>query len=181
MRKRNLFKMKKSLIIIGITILILAFPLYQLYALNTLVIQNFTIEYLSINHRLEFVLEGSFEIYNPHTIPLTIKQIEYIGAIKEEQLFEGAIQGATIPAKQAVSFSFNQTIDWVPDQETMLEILEGKEVPLHLEAEVDASFLYLFTMTGKKEISFDVADLLKPYVEEQIKAITGKVTSFLFS
>lgn len=171
--------MKNPLIILTIIILLFIPPLYQLYALNTLLIQNVTIEHISINHRLEFVLEGRFEIYNPHSIPLTIKKIKYTASIKEEQLFAGTIDGATIPAKQSTSFSFNQTFAWVPDQETMQDILRGEEVSLDLEAEVDASFLYLFTITGKKELPVDVADLLKPYVEEQLRSLTKKLSAFL--
>lgn len=171
--------MKKYLIIIIIFILLFIPPFYQLYALNTLLIQNVTIEHISVNPRLEFVLEASFEIYNPHSIPLTIKKIDYTASIKEEQLFSGTIVGATIPAKQTISFSFNQTFAWVPDQETMQDILRGEEVSLDLEAEVDASFLYLFTITGKKEFPVDVGDLLRPYVEEQITALTKKLSAFL--
>ena len=173
--------MKKVLLIILLISILSIFPIYQLIALNNVAIQNFTIKDFGMNSRLLFTVEGAGELYNPGMIPVTIREINYIGTIKNETVFEGAIAGMTIPAGEAVEFPFSEEIDWVPDAGTVQEILAGQNVTLVIYTEADVSYLYFFTVTGEKEIELSITQLVKPYVEAQVAALSEKLLRMLLS
>ncbi|MEK6867529.1 MAG: hypothetical protein AABX98_01775 [Nanoarchaeota archaeon] len=171
--------MNKIIIIIVTIFLVSIFPIYQLLALNNIQIQNFTIDNFGMNRKLLFTVEGTGELYNPGIIPVTIKEIRYIGTIKEEIVLEGTIETINIPAGETATFSLNEEIDWVPDAATVEEILAGQNVTLVIQTEADASYLYFFTVTGEKDVEISITRLLKPYVEEQVAALSEKLLSFL--
>lgn len=132
-----------------------------------------------MNSKLLFTVDGTGELYNPSEIPVTIKEIKYIGRIKNETVFQGTIAGMTIGAGEKVEFPFNEEIDWVPDKETVQEILAGQNVTLIIHTEADASYLYFFTVTGGKEVEISITELVEPYVEAQVASLFNKVASFL--
>ncbi len=163
-----------------VTLFVLSiFPIYQLLALNNIQIQNFTIENFGMNNHLLFTVQGTGQLYNPSVIPVTIKEITYVGAIKNETVFEGTIAGMTIGAGEKVEFPFSEEIDWVPDQETVKEILAGENVTLIIHTKSRASYLYFFTLTGEKEVNISLTEQVKPYVEEQVALLFNKMVSFL--
>ena len=165
-----------------IVLLLLAiFPLYQLYALNNTKVQSFMIEKVSMDKSLLFVIDGEIVVANPSAIPVTIKQIDYTGIIENEAVFNGTLKGQTVPAGGNVSFQFSQEIDWVPDSDTAVAIVSGKSITLTIHVKPQASYLYLFTLTGKKEINIEISKLLKPYIEKQIANVNKLLTSLLKS
>ncbi|PIN78252.1 hypothetical protein COV16_06140 [Candidatus Woesearchaeota archaeon CG10_big_fil_rev_8_21_14_0_10_34_8] len=173
---------KKTLLItIIIIIILLAYPLYNLYALNNVEIQNFTIESIGMNNQLQFEVGGSLNVYNPNLISVTIKQIEYVGYIKGERVLSGTFQGNKIPAKESMPLQFTNTIEWVPDEETIHEIIAGEEVIMTIDVKADASYLNLFTVSGNKEIDINITKMVQPYVKQQIESITSKIADLLFS
>ncbi len=164
--------MKKKIIIIFIILLLSIFPLYQLYALNSIEMQNFQITEVSMNRNLQFTIKGEGTLYNPALIPVTIKQIQYVGTIKDEVVLEGTIETVKISAQETASFSLNDEIEWVPDQETMVLIAAGKNVTMNIVIDADTSYLYLFTVKGHKEISINIGKLARPYIEAQMVKVS---------
>ncbi len=172
--------MKKiSIVIIGIiALIILAFPLYQLYALNAIEIQSFAISKVSLSNNLQFFVEGSGELYNPSLIPVTIKEIRYEAYVNNGLIMNGAIKGKTIPAKSAELFIFSQQIEWIPDIDTALQITAGKNVTMTIKTEADVSYLSLFAITRKKQATIDIGRIIRPVLEEQIAAISNTLGLF---
>ena len=164
--------MKKTIILIIFIIVLSLFPLYQLYALNNVALQNTKIESFTMNRYLQFEIQGTAELYNPSLIPITINNIYYSGSIKDQEVFEGTMTGMTIRAGEAVQFPFAEEIDWVPDQETVVEILQGKNVTLIINTKTHVSYLYLLTLTGEKEINIPLTTVVRPYVEEQVAVVS---------
>jgi hypothetical protein len=169
-----------KIILALVTIFMLSiFPIYQLFALNNIQIQSFTVDNFGMNNKLLFTVDGTGTLYNPSEISVTIKEINYIGTIKNEAVFEGTIPGMTIGAGESVEFPFSEEIDWVPDKETVEEVLAGQNVTLVLHTEAHASYLYFFTVTGEKDVEISITKVVKPYVEAQVAALFNKVASFL--
>ncbi len=125
-----------------------------------------------MNRNLQFTIEGEGTVYNPSAIPVTIREIRYAGTIKEETVLEGTIETIKIPTGETATFSLNDEIEWVPDQETMVLIAAGKNVTMEITIDADASYLYFFTVTGHTETSINIGKLARPYVEEQMKKVT---------
>lgn len=171
--------MKKIIIIVGIILLLSIFPFYQLYALNSIEMQDFKITEVGMNRNLQFTIEAEGTVSNPSAIPVTIKEIQYTGTIKEETVLEGTIETIKIPAGETAVFSLNDEIEWVPDQETMVQIAAGKNVTLDIGIDADAAYLYFFTVTGHTETSINLGKLVRPYVEEQMAKVT-KTLAALF-
>lgn len=168
--------MKKICLIILLVIpLLLVFPIYQLFALNSVEIQSFTIENFGMNRNLFFTIDGTVEADNPSLIPITIKKIEYEGYIENEKVLEGSLEGQTIPAKATATFSFDEEIEWAPTPDIALAIIDGKNLTVTLKMQPQVSFIYFFTITGEKEADIDIASLLKPYVQKQIAALNEMV------
>ncbi len=171
---------RKIIIIAGsILFLFLLFAGYQLYALNTIDSQNLKIESIGMNKNLELTLSGNGELINPSFIPVTIKKIDYAGYIKNEQVFNGTIPEVTIPAQSSVEFSFTAISAWVPDEETVLEVIAGKEVILTVKTNAKVSYLYLFTLTGEEQTETNIAKKLKPFIEDQLAAVSERVLEYL--
>lgn len=172
--------MKKICLIILLVIpLLLIFPIYQLFALNSVEIKTITIENFGMNRNLFFTIDGTVEAYNPTLIPVTIKKIDYEGYIENEKVLEGSLEGQTIPAKAIATFSFGEEIEWAPTPDTALAIIDGKNLTLSLKMSAEASYLYFFTIRGNKEADIDIAALLKPYVQKQIAEVNEFLTRFL--
>jgi hypothetical protein len=133
-----------------------------------------------MNNRLQFEVEGSLELYNPSAIPLTIREVTYTATIYGEEVFSGTIAGTSIEAGEASPTSFIHTIDWVPEEETIKEILAGEDVIMVIETEASASYLYFFTVTGEKTININITNMIKPYVEEMMTSITSMLTGLIF-
>lgn len=171
--------MKRILIILCLILLLLAFPLYQLFALNSVEIKTITIDNFGMNSNLFFTIDGSVEAYNPSFIPVTIKKIDYEGYIEEEKVLEGTLEGQIIPAEATATFPFDEEIEWAPTPDTALAIIDGSNLTLTLKMNPQVSYLYLFTITGEKEADINIAALLKPYVQQQIAALNEMVLGFL--
>jgi LEA14-like dessication related protein len=169
--------MKKIILSIFI-ILILAFPFYQLYSLNSVEFQSFSVQEISLNSRLYFVVNAAAKLYNPSYIPVEIKEIRYVAYIQSEEIMNGTIAGSTIPSKSSESFAFEQTINWVPDIETAMAITQGKNVTMTISTEADVSYLYFFTITGKKQSTIEISRILKPVLDRQITAISDALGFF---
>ena len=169
--------MKKIIFIASVIFLVLLFPLYQLYALNEVEMQDFKITEVGMNRNLQFTIEGTGTIYNPALIPVTIKEIRYVGTIKEETVLEGTIETIKIPAGGTANFSLSDEIDWVPDQETMVLIAAGKNVTMEIVIDADAAYLYFFTVTGHQETSMNIGKLARPYVEAQMAKVTNTLAA----
>ncbi|MBI5001846.1 hypothetical protein HZC31_00510 [Candidatus Woesearchaeota archaeon] len=164
--------MKKIILIASVIFLVLLFPIYQLYALNSVEMQDFEITEVGMNRNLQFTIEGEGVLSNPSAIPVTIKEIRYVGTIKEETVLEGTIETIKIPAGETATFSLNDEIEWVPDQETMVLIVAGKNVTMDIKVDADASYLAFFTLTGHTEKSINIGKLARPYVEAQMAKVT---------
>lgn len=158
-------------------LLLSIFPLYQLYALNSIEMQDFQITEVSMNRNLQFTIKGEGTLYNPSLIPLVIRQIQYVGTIKDEVVLEGTIKTVKISAQKTATFSLNDEIKWVPDQETMMLIAAGKNVTMNIVIDADASYLYLFTVKSHKETSINIGKLARPYVEAQMTKVTETLTA----
>ncbi len=171
--------MKKIIISISIIVLLLAFPLYQLYALNNVEMQSLQFSGISLDNRLHLVVSGSGNVYNPAIIPVTVKKIEYTVYFENEEIMNGTIAGKKIPAHTAESFPFEQTIDWVPDVDTALKITSGKNVTATIFVNADVSYLYFFTITGKKQQDIEIGKILKPVIQKQIAAVSDAIGLFL--
>ncbi|MFA6888743.1 MAG: hypothetical protein WC254_04580 [Candidatus Woesearchaeota archaeon] len=171
--------MKYVYIIIGVIILLALFPVYQLYALHAIEMQSFTITDISLSNNLQFIVNGSSELYNPSLIPVTIKEIRYEAYIGDEQILNGTVTGKKIPARSGESFTFNQQIEWIPDIETALDITAGKNVTMIIKGETDVSYLSIFTITGNQEKVIDISKIIKPVLNNQIVAISNAVGFFL--
>lgn len=156
-----------------ITLLLLTFPFYQLYALNNVEMESYDIEQITMNQNLLFVIDGSITLSNPSYIPVTVREIPYVGYIDQKEVFRGSLTGQTIPAGTNATFPFNQEIDWVPDTQTALAILQGEEVTVTIHAKPAASYFILFTIHSEKEVSFDIAEMIQPYVQEQIASMSS--------
>ena len=170
--------MKKIIIIASVIILLLSiFPLYQLYVLNSVEMQDFEITEVGMNRNLQFTIEGIGTLSNPSAIPVTIREIRYVGTIKEETVLEGTIGTIKIPAGGTANFSLSDEIEWVPDQETMVLIAAGKNVTMDMVIDADASYLYFFTVTGHTETSINIGKLARPYVEAQMARLTDTLAA----
>lgn len=139
--------------------------------------QDFQIIEAGMNRNLQFTIRGVGTIYNPSVIPVTIKKIQYSGTIKEETVLEGTIETIKIPAKGTATFSLDDEIEWVPDQETMVLIAAGKNVMIDIQIDADASYLYFFTITGHTEKSINIGKLAKPYIEAQMAKVTDTLVA----
>lgn len=170
---------KTIIILVSILVLFLIIAGYQLYALNSVYSANVKINQLGINNNLELTVSGTGELINPSFIPVTIRQIEYAGYIKDEQVFNGTIPEITIPSKSTVEFSFAATSAWVPDEETVLEVLAGKQVLLKVETEAKVSYLVFFTLSSAEQKETNVTSKLKPFVQQQLDAVSEKVAEYL--
>jgi LEA14-like dessication related protein len=171
---------KKILIVIAVIILLLVFPLYQLYALNSTTIQNFQIHHIEMNNRLQFEVEGSFDVYNPSFISITVKEVTYSATIDNEEVFVGTLQPGTITSKTATEQTFIHTIDWVPDEATVQDILNDEDIILVIETDAKGSYLYFFTLSGEKTIEINITQMVKPYVEEMVNSLTKLLAGLVF-
>ncbi|MBI5073486.1 hypothetical protein HZA99_06740 [Candidatus Woesearchaeota archaeon] len=171
--------MTKWILIAIIFILLLAFPLYQLSALNSVGISSFQIDKIAMDKSLLFSIQGKIMITNPSHIPATIREIPYVGYIDDVSVFNGTLSGQTIPASGTAAFAFDQEIDWVPDPTTALAILNGKNVTLTIHTSPKAAYLSVFTLSSEKEISFSISDMIKPYIREQIASMSSLIGSLL--
>lgn len=156
-----------------ILFLALLFPLYQLWVLNSTEITAFHIDEISMNKNLLFVVDGSVIVQNPSLLAVTVRQVSYTGFIAGEQVFTGELPGQTIPAQGNATFFFSQEIDWVPDTETALAILDGEDVTVTIHLEPQAAYLYFFTLHSEEEITFSLTDLIAPYIREQIATLSS--------
>jgi LEA14-like dessication related protein len=172
--------MKKILITIIIILLLAIFPLYQLYALNQISIQNFQIHQIEMNNRLQFEVEGSLELYNPSAIPVTLRDITYIATINGEEVFSGVIEGTTIAAKEATPTSFTHIIDWVPEEDTIQEILAGEDIIMIIDTEARVSYLYFFTVTGEKSIKINITNMVKPYIQQLVDSFSAMILGLAY-
>jgi LEA14-like dessication related protein len=170
--------MKKTILAIIILACIAVVPIYQLYALNSVEFQSFSIQQISLDNNLHFVVQGSGILYNPTYIPVTIKEVKYSAYLENEEIMNGTIMGKTISSHSEESFPFEQTIDWVPDVETALTITAGKNVTMTISTQADVSYLYFFTITGKKQTTIEVGRILKPLIGKQISAISNAIGLF---
>ena len=173
--------MNKKIIISGAVILFLFFLFagYQLYVLDSVYSKNVKIEQLGINKNMELTVTGTGELTNPSMIPVTIRQIDYAGYIKEEQVFNGTIPETRIPAHSTIQFSFTATSSWVPDEETVVEVLAGKEVILVTKTQAKVAYLSIFTLSSQEEKETNITSKLKPFVQEQINAVSEKIAEYL--
>ena len=139
--------------------------------------QDFEITEVGMNRNLQFTIEGIGTLSNPSAIPVTIREIRYVGTIKEETVLEGTIGTIKIPAGGTANFSLSDEIEWVPDQETMVLIAAGKNVTMDMVIDADASYLYFFTVTGHTETSINIGKLARPYVEAQMARLTDTLAA----
>ncbi len=167
-------------ILIGIVfVLVLAFPIYQLSALNSVGISSYEIDKIAMDKSLLFSVEGKIFVTNPSLIPVTIREIPYVGYIDEVEVFNGTLDGQKIPASGTAAFAFDQEIDWVPDTTTALAILNGKNVTLTIHAAPEAAYLSLFTISSQKDITFSISDMIRPYIREQIASVSSLIGGLL--
>ncbi len=131
-----------------------------------------------MNRNLLFTIDGQVTAKNPHAISVTIRKISYKGYIDNEIVFTGELAGQTIPPKGNATFFFSQEINWVPDKDTAIAIMEGNDVVLTVFIEPEAAYLYFFTITGEKELHFNIADYLVPYIREQLASLSSIITGF---
>lgn len=139
--------------------------------------QDFQITEVGMNRNLQFTIQGVGTVYNPSAIPVTIKEIRYTGTIKEETVLEGTIEAIKIPAGGTATFSLDDEIEWVPNQETMVLITAGKNVTMDIIIDADAAYLSLFTVTGHTETSINLGKLARPYVEAQMAKVTNTLAA----
>lgn len=171
--------MNKWFLAIFLFILLLAFPLYQLSVLNSVGISSYEIDNVSMNRNLLFAIQGKIIATNPSHLPVTIRKIPYIGYIDDIEVFNGTLDGQTIPASGTAVFTFDQEIDWVPDTTTALAILNGKNVTVTIHASPEAAYLSVFTLSSEKEVSFSISDMIKPYIREQIASVSSLIGSLM--
>lgn len=174
-------KISKKIIIIVwvIFFLFIVFAIYQLIALNNIKAQNIKIEQIRMNKNLELMVSGAGELINPGFIPVTIRRIDYVGYIKDKQVFNGTIHEITIPAKSTVQFSFIATSAWVPDEETIIGIFREEHIILVVETKSSALYLFFFTLLKEEQTSIDVTQQLKPYIDAQLNSLEKRITEFL--
>ncbi len=172
--------MKKLIIAISIIILLLIFPIYQLYALNAVSVQNFQIQRMMLNNHLQFEVEGSLELYNPSTIPITIKEIMYTATIDNEEVFNGTIAATTIASMASYPITFKHTINWIPNEETLQNILAGEDVTMVIETRASSAYLMVFTLKREKTIKINITQMIRPSIEEYMRSVTKMLAGLIF-
>ncbi len=176
----KLLKIMNKWILIGIvSILLVAFSLYQLSALSSVEISSYHIDKITMDKSLLFSVQGKIIVANPSHIPVTIREIPYVGFIDSVEVFNGTIPGQIIPASRTAAFNFDQEIDWVPDTTTALAILNGKNVTLKIHATPEAVYLSVFTLSSEKDISFSISDMIRPYIQQQITSLSTMIGKLL--
>ena len=171
--------MNKWILVSIVSVLILLFPLYQLYALNNVGISSYEINNIAMDKTLLFTVQGKIFVTNPSLISVTIREVPYVGYIDGQEVFSGSLDGQHIAAGTTAAFAFDQEIDWVPDTATALAVLNGKNITVTIHVEPQVAYLSFFTLHSEKEISFSISDMIKPYIQQQIASISSMIGKFL--
>ncbi len=171
--------MNKWILVSIASLLILLFPLYQLYALNSVGISSYQLDNIAMDKILLFTVQGKIFVTNPSLISVTIREIPYIGYIDGQEVFSGSLDGQRIAAGATTAFAFDQEIDWVPDTATALAVLNGKNVTLVIHAAPEAAYLSVFTLHSERDISFSISEMIRPYIQQQIASISSMIGNFL--
>ena len=171
--------MNKWILISIVSFLILLFPIYQLYALNSVGISSYQIDNVAMDKSLLFTVQGKIFVTNPSLISVTIREVPYVGYIDGEEVFSGSLDGQHIAAGTTAAFAFDQEIDWVPDTTTALAVLNGKNITITIHVEPQAAYLSFFTLHSEKDISFSISEMIRPYIQQQVASISSLIGKLL--
>jgi len=154
------------------------FSIIYIYSLYKVEIKDISINQLEDISLSGFTLGGDIEVHNKGIIAVKIKQITYSITLDDTntQLASGLIQGASIPAKQTVSFPFSSRISWVPTAELAWNLITPGKTNATIKGDIHIVDLGFIEIKRSFEKKIDLEPYIVQFAEEQVEKTIDKVT-----